>query len=56
MRRSAVWVAIALGLVVVYLAFGLLTMTDPAPTHPVHEGSPAYTGAVDAPEVGPVTP
>ena len=53
---SRAWVAVAVGLVLVWLAIGLLTMTDPAPRYPQPEGRPAYSGTVDAPEVGPVQP
>jgi hypothetical protein len=55
-RRSAVWLAIVALLVIVRLSIGLLTMTDPPPAHPMREPSPAYTGAVDAPEVSPAQP
>lgn len=55
MRRSAAWVAVTVALVLAWLVYGLLTMTDPAPRYPQPEGSPAYTGQVDAPEVGPAS-
>jgi hypothetical protein len=51
-RVALIFVGLALAL----LVYGFLTMTDPSPRHPVPEGSPAYAGDVDVPEVGPVTP
>ncbi len=53
MKRAAF---VLVGLTLAALVYGLLTMTDPPPRHPVPEGSPAYVGDVEAPEVGPVTP
>jgi len=53
MRRATL---VLVGLALAWLVYGFLTMTDPPPKHPVPEGSPAYVGDVDAPEVGPVTP
>ncbi|HEY6679807.1 MAG TPA: hypothetical protein VI276_01235 [Actinomycetota bacterium] len=52
MRRAAI---VLVGLVLAAFVYGFLTMTDPSTgSHP--EGSPAYPGSVEAPEVGPVTP
>jgi hypothetical protein len=53
MRRAAL---VLVALVLAALVYGFLTMTDPPPRHPVPEGSPAYVGDVEAPEVGPVAP
>lgn len=53
MKRA---VLVLVGLVLAALVYGFLTMSDPAPRHPVPEGSPAYVGDVEAPEVVPATP
>ena len=52
MRRGIAVAAIVLVLVA-WLVWGLLHMTDPS-TGPHPEGSPAYTGSVEMPETGPV--
>ena len=54
MRRGIAVAAIVLVLVA-WLVWGLLHMTDPS-TGPHPEGSPAYTGSVEMPETGPVQP
>jgi len=53
MKRATL---ILIGLTLALLVYGFLTMTDPPPRHPVPEGSPAFVGDGDVPEVGPVTP
>ena len=53
MKRATL---ILVGLTLALLVYGFLTMTDPPPKHPVREGSPAYVGDVDVPEVGPAVP
>ncbi len=54
-RRDVKWLGIVVALAVAWILYGLLTMTDPS-TGPHPEGSPAYTGSVEVPETGPVTP
>ena len=54
MRRGIAVAAIVLVLVA-WLVWGLLHMTDPS-TGPHPEGSPAYTGSVEVPETSPVQP
>ncbi len=49
-RRRIVYAVI----IVAAFLVGFLTMTDPAPKHPVPEPSPAFTGDVDVPEVSPI--
>ncbi len=44
------------GFIIGALLLGFLTMTDPAPKHPVPEPSPAFTGDVGVPEVSPIGP
>lgn len=54
MRRGTAVAAIMLVLVA-WLVWGLLHMTDPS-TGPHPEGSPAYMGSVEMPETSPVQP
>jgi hypothetical protein len=44
------------GFIIGALLLGFLTMTDPAPKHPVPEPSAAFTGEVEVPEVSPIGP
>ena len=51
-RKRFIFAAFIIGAVLL----GFLTMTDPAPKHPVPEPSPAFTGDVEVPEVSPIGP